>query len=235
MKRRLAFSQDEPQGPPLFPDPAVLSQDTLHGAMHEALVKEPKKTGRKRPNKKRAFDSSSQPVPGTKSNPPHRVQDKVPILNWHTVHHLAKPMLPPNYVELLTGPMRSLHDGVLFLEQQLLNDKHPSYPLFTVKVPEKVGFVTEDHGDLFHIRFNDVFDMYHMNALHPSIVRLFALSMAYRIALENTPDIFVIDPYYMKEMSVNSYSGKVRVIKFIEDCFVNNPTKNTFLLPYFPE
>ena len=74
-----------------------------------------------------------------------------------------------------------------------------------------------------------------MQALHPSIVRLVALSMTYRIKVERTPEIFIIDPYFMQEQFVTTPRGKIRVTKFIEDCFVNNPSKTIFLLPYFPE
>ena len=74
-----------------------------------------------------------------------------------------------------------------------------------------------------------------MRELSPSIVRLVALSMQYQIYVERTPDVFIIDPCWMQQQFVNNPRGKIRVTKFIEDCFVNNPAKKIFLLPYFPE
>lgn len=224
--KRLFSSQEAPEAAPLFPQPA------LHGV----LVKEPKK-GRKRYTKKRPFDSSSQPVPGTKSsaNPRQRVQDRVPIYGWHNIHELAKPILPPSYRELLDGCMLSLHDAVLHVEEELIKDRYPTCPVYTARVPEDFGFLTGKWEGLIHVRFNDIFNMYHMRELSPSIVRLVALSMQYQIYVERTPDVFIIDPCWMQQQFVNNPRGKIRVTKFIEDCFVNNPAKKIFLLPYFPE
>ena len=73
--------------------------------------------------------------------------------------------------------MRILHDGVLFQEERLLKEKDPTYPVFSAKVPEidALGFVTKDSEDVLLLRFNDIFNIYHMYALHPSIVRLVPL------------------------------------------------------------
>ena len=168
-----------------------MSQDTVQEAIKDAMApKEPKKTGLKRyKSKPTAVDSNSQPVPGTKSKPPHRVMDRLPIIDWHSVHHMGKAMMLPRLVNLLTGDMRSLHEGVLYNEERLLKEEDPTYPVFHAKVPEidGLGFVTKDSEDVIVLRFNDIFNMYHMYALHPSIVRLVALSMAHQILKENTP------------------------------------------------
>src|ERR1041385_4668095 len=65
-------------------------------------------------------------------------------------------------------------------------DDNPTYLLYMGKVPEGLGFVDKYPGDLFFLRFNDIFDMFHMNALHPSMVRLAALSLAHQLIKENS-------------------------------------------------
>ena len=233
--RRLFSSQGAPEAAPFSPrDPAGLSQDTLQEALQDSFVQPAsrKTTGRKR-LKKRALDSSSQPVEGCRK--PIRVQDKVPIINWHEIHELGKPMLPPKFLEIVTSDMRNLHNAILYVETNLAKDDNPTYPLYIGKVPEGLGFVDKYPGDLFFLRFNDIFDMFHMNALHPSMVRLAALSLAHQLIKENTPNIAIMDPFYMQEMFVNNPKGKVAVTKYIEDFFVDHPFKNIFLMPYFPE
>ena len=74
-----------------------------------------------------------------------------------------------------------------------------------------------------------------MYPLNPSIVRLVALSMAHKLLMENTPDIVIIDPYYMKEMFLSTPRARAKVTRYIEDCFKVHSSKSIFLLPYFPE
>jgi hypothetical protein len=44
-----------------------------------------------------------------------------------------------------------------------------------------------------------------------------------------------MDPLYMQEMFLNKPKGKLAATKYIEDLFVDHPSKNIFLMPYFPE
>ena len=146
--KRLFCSQDTPEA---APEQAGLSQDTVKEVIKDAMApKESKKTGRKRYKRKADFDSNSQPVSGTKSKPPHRVMDRAPIPDWHSVHHMGKAMMPSRLVKLFTGDMRSLHDGVLYQDERLLKEKDPTYPVFFAKVPEidALGFITKDSRDM---------------------------------------------------------------------------------------
>ena len=88
---------------------------------------------------------------------------------------------------------------------------------------------------MLFIRFDDIFDMLHMNALSPSLFRLMALSMEHQILRENTPNTSVIDPFYMLDGWLQSPGGRRRATEFLESCFLKNDKKDTFLLPYFPE
>ena len=99
-----------------------------------------------------------------------------------------------------------------------------------------MGFVTEEeHGAPFFVRFDDIFRMNHMQPLHPSMVRLVALSMAHKISLENTPNLMIVDPYYMQEMFVNSPRGRASATQHLEDLFVANISKHVYRMPYFPK
>jgi hypothetical protein len=55
----------------------------------------------------------------------------------------------------------------------------PTYPLFVAKVSEGIGFVHKHPADVFFLRIEDIFSIFHMNRLHENMVRLFALSEAY--------------------------------------------------------
>ena len=74
-----------------------------------------------------------------------------------------------------------------------------------------------------------------MYALHPSMVRLVALSMAHQILKENTPGIAILDPYYMKEMFLSTPKGRAKASQYIGGFFGTHHEKNIFLMPYFPE
>ena len=80
----------------------------------------------------------------------------------------------------------------------------PSYPVFVGMVPKGFGFVDTYPGDVMFLRFNDIFDMYHMRRLYPTFVRLVALSMAHKIMKEETPGVAIMDPYYMVEWILRS-------------------------------
>jgi hypothetical protein len=178
-----------------------------------------KKKDRKR---KKPAASSSRPV----------VLDKLET-PWRKMHHLGAPMVPKHIPSQMTSDMRNLHESVLYLEEKLLKERHPSYPVFTVKVPADLGFVTTYHGDLCFIRFEDIFRLFHMLRLDRSLVCLVSLSMAHDIIVEKTPGFAIMDPFYMSE----AYIGKEQ--SFIATCIKNflvaNKDKDCFLMPYFPE
>uniref|UniRef100_A0ACD5WW35 Uncharacterized protein n=1 Tax=Avena sativa TaxID=4498 RepID=A0ACD5WW35_AVESA len=113
------------------------------------------------------------------------------------MHYIGESMLPEHIVKTLTPDMRSLHEFILYAERALLKDKNPSYPVFTVRVPTNCGFVTTSPTDLFFIRYEDVFRLFHMFRLERNLVRLISLSMAHDIIVEKTPHIAIMDPFNM--------------------------------------
>ena len=148
----------------------------------------PAKKARKR-GKKPKLDASSQiPVP-----------DVVPNIKWHEVHELGKPILPKYLANKLRGDMRSLHDDIQYLEERLLQQPNPAYRLFVGKVPKGFGFVDYVPADSVFLRFDDIFNMFHQKRLHPSLVRLVALRMAYDLSKAENKYLGIMDPYYMLE------------------------------------
>jgi hypothetical protein len=144
-------------------------------------------------------------------------------------------MLPEHVVNKLTPDMRSLHESVRHLEKQLLKSKNPSYPLFAAKVPTGMNFVEKYPADLCFIRFNDIFSIYRMQALHFSVVRLVALSLSAQIVKEETPTIAIMDPFYMRESIICNAGDRAIATQQVEDFMLANIKKGAILIPYFPE
>ena len=165
-KRRLfdPASQHTPDAVPFFTEdqrPDVLSPNTLLNATVEAVkgdlvqpLGQTIKKGRKRhPARKKG--SSSQPAPS------QIVMDKIPT-NLRPIHVLGKPILPESVLKTMTGEMVALHELILYEEQRLMAQDNPSYPLFIAKVPKGFGFVDTSPGDAVFLRFDDLFNMFHI-------------------------------------------------------------------------
>ncbi|KAK1691934.1 hypothetical protein QYE76_008631 [Lolium multiflorum] len=208
----------------------MLSPNTLRATATTAMdgpALQPKK--RKRANKKDAQDKAAA-----------KSKDKVPLLdklpnNWRPLHHLGQPMLPEHVVKKLTPDMRSLHETVLHVENLLLKSKDPGYPLFMAKVPTGMNFVEKYPADLCFIRFNDIFSIYRMQALHFSVVRLVALSLSSQIVKEGTPTIAIMDPFYMRESIICNPGDRAIATQQVKDFMLANIKKGAILIPYFPE
>jgi hypothetical protein len=217
-----------PEAEPLFTEdqrPDVLSPNTLHNVTAQAVKGPPPepiakvKKGWKRPAKKnQAPPSSSKPTPTT------IVQDKIPT-NVRSMHVLGKPILPPKVLKTMTGGMVSLHDSILECELELMRQASPSYPLYVAKVPKGLGFVVTPPGEFMFLRFDDLFSMFHLHRLHPTVVRLVTLRMAYQVAKEETPAIAIMDPFYMLKSSMHDGCDRIIVTQYIEDFFAVNKQK----------
>jgi len=227
-KKRLFGSQETPEDVGLPEDPTtradIISPGTLHAVASQAAQGgiPPEKKPHKRYKKNKLASSSQKPVP-----------DVVPTIKWHTSHVLGQPMLPKNHLEKLKGDLRSLHEDVWYVEECLLKDPNPGYPLYAAKVPKGFGFVDSFPGDVMFLRFDDIFDMYHLKRLYPTFVRLVALRLAYYLSKAENPYIAIMDPYYMVEWIVRGEPGLVS--KYVEDFMVANKDKKLLLVPYFPE
>jgi hypothetical protein len=134
-----------------------------------------------------------------------------------------------------TGPMRSLHDGVLTIERRRLSEKDVAYPVFTAKVPEGKGFVDSDIGRVIFLRFDDIFAMFNLFPLHYTFIRLYSLSMEMRIIRDKTPDIVIVDPFYMRAKLLGSAGDRKLASTYLQGVILANKDKDNFLVPYFLE
>ena len=151
------------------------------------------------------------------------------------IHVAGGPMLPKNLRRLASSEVQSVHDGVLTIERRLLLEKDPSHPVFVVKVPPGLGFVDNAPADLFFLRFDDIFNMFHLYPLHYTMVRLFSHSLDMQIIRENTPGIAIVEPYYMRDGCLGSPAERCIVASYLKRILVANKTKEYILVPYFPE
>ena len=235
-RRRLAFSSQDTPPAPAFTETQIaevrniISPNTLKKAVCEqnSVPLQEKKKARKRKTKKGA----SQPAPST-----IRAQDGPPSPKdiSRRVHVAGRAMLPTNMLNAATGAMRSLHDSVLSLEKRRLRENDVAYPVFVAKVPEGKGFVDNSIGGTIVLRFDDIFAMFNLHPLHYTFVRLFSLSMEMRIIRDKTPDIVIVDPFYMRAKILGSAGDRQVASSHLEGVILANPDKDNFLVPYFPE
>ena len=235
-RRRLQFSSQETPPAADFTEPQIgevrnmISPNTLKKAVCEqnSVPLQEKKKARKRKTKKGA----SQPAPST-----IRAQDGPPSPQdiSRRVHVAGRAMLPTNMLNAATGAMRSLHDSVLSLEKRRLREKDVAYPVFAAKVPEGKGFVDNSIGRTIILRFDDIFAIFNLHPLHYTFVRLFSLSMEMRIIRDKTPDIVIVDPFYMRAKILGSAGDRQVASSYLEGVILANPDKDNFLVPYFPE
>ena len=143
----------------------MLSPGTLHRAAGEVFDQAPlmapdkSKKGRKRKPK-----SASQ-VP-----PPTIAQDGPVDNSGMQVHEAGTGMMNPQLLAVATPHMCHMHHACLYIEERRIKDKHESYNVFKVKVPEVPGFVTDVPGDIFYVWHSDIFDLLRGIQLHDTLV-----------------------------------------------------------------
>ena len=113
-----------------------------------------------------------------------RVQDRIPVMGAAKYHIPSEPILTKGVVEAIYGDLRRLHDDVLRREKSLIASQNPGYPLYVVNVPQQRLYVDTFPVKKFFLRFNYIFDMFHLKKLDFTFVRLFALYMNYIIRIE---------------------------------------------------
>lgn len=235
------FSQEdtppEAGDPPQQKPSTIFSPNTLNKTVNEVGVAPPgpsekKKKSRKRSAKKGPGASMSQPTQKI------RHDDVIPGRpdGLTRVHEAGQPILSADLLRFASGAMHSLHTTILYLEGNLLKEKDPSYPVFTVNVPEDPDFVHEDPADLFFIAFEDVFNLFHLRRLNYNMVRLYAINLQLKIKRELPPQVAVADPYYMRDSQlVEGSTTRTQAVEYLASFMLRYEGKNTILLPVFPE
>jgi hypothetical protein len=151
----------------------VFSPTTLHKAVDEqlksatpikeklkstALVDE-KKKGRKHSRSKKA---SSQPSPRKILRAEDDVREEPRDFPMHIA---GQPMLTKEMLANAGGAILNLHDIIQYLEERLLKEKNPEYPVYTIKVPEGHGFIDRAPADIFFVWYKDIYNLLHSNCL----------------------------------------------------------------------
>ena len=114
-------------------------------------------------------------------------------------------------------------------EKGLIASKDPGYPLYMVNIPQQLSYVDSFPADKFFLRFDYIFDMFHVKKLDFTFVLFFALYMNYIIGIEQIRHICVADPY-----SCTRASWHAEHRECARDYMVANKDKETILVPYHP-
>ncbi|KAK1631104.1 hypothetical protein QYE76_005419 [Lolium multiflorum] len=235
-KRRLFCSQETPpaadftETEPIAEVRSVISPNTLKKACEEenAVPINTKPKGRKRKNKN--DKSASQPAPiRARDGPP------VPKNIESRVHVSGQRMLIQRLYDAAPGPMRSLVDGIQFMEERRIREKDHGYPVYVAKVPSGHGFVDSGYAEKIFLRYDDIFAMLNSYPLHYTFIRLYSLSKAMRIIRNNIPDIAIADPFYMRAVHLATAGDQAVASGYLKDFFLANQKKCNLLLPVFPE
>jgi hypothetical protein len=96
---------------------------------------------------------------------------------------------------------------VLPFDMKLLHDKFISLGY---------NFVTEGSVGEFTLRFMEIFRMYNLSLIGPSLVRLWALYLAKENRWLNNHICVVIDPFHMHENNAHSLAGR----KSMTECLI---------------
>ncbi|KAK1694249.1 hypothetical protein QYE76_010946 [Lolium multiflorum] len=235
-KRRLFSSQETPpaadftETQPIAEVRSVISPNTLKKACAEenAVPVNTKPKGRKR--KKKDDKSASQPAP-------IRAQDGPPVPKniEARVHVSGERMLIKRLYDAAPGPMRSLVDGIQFMEERRIRERDNGYPVYIAKVPSGHGFVDSGFAEKIFLRYDDIFAMLNSYPLHYTFIRLYSLSKAMRIIRHNIPDIAIADPFYMRAVHLATAGDRAVASGYLKDFFLAHQKKCNILLPVFPE
>src|SRR3954469_7476077 len=168
---------------------------------------------------------------------PIRAQDGPPSPKHlsYAIHVVGRPMLPPKMLDIATSDMQSVHNSILTLERMLLREKNPSYPVFTAKVPLNMGFINNVPADMIIMRFSEIFNLFHLKRLDHSLIRLFSLSLSMTIMRDQTPNVAILYPFYMRESVLMDDGDATIVAGYIRDFMLENMSKDLFLTTYSPK
>jgi hypothetical protein len=228
------FSSQETPPPVAFTEPQrpkgpLLSPGALHMAAGEEIMVPTKVLDKGKKGRKRSKKSASQgPAPTVLQDGPAEKSRRV-------VHVAGTPMISDPMLSVATPHMRSVHYACLDIEKRRIREKDESYLVFKVNVPDVPGFVRDFPGEAFYLRHTDIFDMLQISRLHDTFVRLFSLNIAMQIIRDKTPDIAIVDPYYMRDAVLKTEFGVRRAVKYLKGFLQQYSDKPSILVPYHPE
>jgi hypothetical protein len=247
--QRLWFGNGSQETPPgeaaaTQPNPAnIFSPTILHNMVDEQLKSDApveeklksvasideNKKGQKHSQSKKA---SSQPSPRKILQAEDGVREEP---HDFTAHIAGQPMLIKGMLANAGDAIVNLHESIQYLEEHLLKEKNPRYPVYRIKVPEGHGFIDRAPADIFFVRYEDIYNVLHSKRLDYNLVRLYSLHMALKAKREKTKGIVIVDPYYMRDVALANEQDQAMVKEYLGNIFVENPTIDSILLPCFPE
>ena len=71
--------------------------------------------------------------------------------------------------------------------------------------------------------------------MHYTFIRLFLLSMEIWIIRDKTPDLVIVDPFYLRAKILGSTGDRQVASSYLEGVILANADKDNFLMPYFSE
>lgn len=66
------------------------------------------------------------------------------------------------------------------------------------------------------------------------MVRLVSLSMAHDIITKKTPNVAIMDPFYMDEGILETPGDRIIVTKYVTGFLLDKKDKQVVLMPFFP-
>jgi hypothetical protein len=151
------------------------------------------------------------------------------------MHIASQPMLTKEMLANMGGAIVNLHDTIQYLEERLLQEKNPGYPVYKIKVPEGHGFIDTSPAEIFFVQYEVIYNLLHSNHLDYNLVRLYMLHMALKMKREKIKGIVIVDPYFMHDVALVNEADRATVKEYLGNIFVENPTIDSILLPCFPE
>ena len=113
--------------------------------------------------------------------------------------------------------------------------KKLGYPLYAAQVPPGKLYVERWPANKFILRFDYIYDMFHMTKLDFQFIRMYVLYLNYFIRVENIKYICVADPFYMHESFLAvCKEHRDYASKYLGEFMIANKDKEVILLPYHP-
>ena len=100
-------------------------------------------------------------------------------------------------------------------------------------VPPNIGLCDISPAEKFYVPFEDIFNLFHLYKLGPSLIRLWAINTAYTAICELNKVVALADPYLMHESNVNLPDHRQAMRNYLTDFMLANMEKYCLLVPYY--
>ena len=101
-------------------------------------------------------------------------------------------------------------------------------------VPEGLDFVDTPPADKFYVRFDEIFNLFHLRMLYPSLLCISVLHQAYLAKADPNINVAVGDPYLMHSGTLRTPAGRYDMKEYITTLMLATRESDSLLLPYRP-